>query len=101
MNHQHNQQTPPLRSAKMDAALRDVPQESLPTHHPGHRPGSEQLTSTTDVDGVAPQSPLTCPDTARRPDDIVGCGSANVTGPDSEGFHDCLDCGMFFKATAA
>lgn len=98
MNHQH---ISPFRCAKMDAALKEALQESLPTHHPGHRPGSEQLTLTTQVDSLAPPSPLTCPDTVRRPGDIIGCGSTNVTGPDDEGFHDCLDCGMFFKATAA
>lgn len=101
MDHQNHQQTSPFRCAKMDAALKEALQERLPADHPGHRPGSEQLALTKDVDALAPRSSLTCLDTARRPGDIVGCGSENVTGPDSEGFHDCLDCGMFFKTTAA
>ena len=100
MNRQHHQQTSPFRCAEMDAALKEALQESLPAHHPGHRPGFEQLMATTDVNAIASRLPITCPTTTRHPNDIVGCGSSNVTGPDSEGFHDCLDCGMFFKATA-
>jgi hypothetical protein len=39
--------------------------------------------------------PVTCP----PPGDvhpIQGCGSANIEGPDDEGFYDCLDCGIWF-----
>lgn len=39
-----------------------------------------------------------CPESKRHKDDIIGCGSSNVTGADEEGFHDCLSCGLFFKA---
>lgn len=28
--------------------------------------------------------------------EVVGCGSTNVSGPDSEGLYDCNDCGMWF-----
>lgn len=44
---------------------------------------------------------IRCPDKARCPGDLVGCGSTHVVGPDDEGFYDCLDCGLFFKADAA
>jgi len=27
---------------------------------------------------------------------IIGCGSTNVAGPDSDGVHHCRDCGMWF-----
>ena len=27
---------------------------------------------------------------------IIGCGSTNVAGPDSDGVYDCGDCGMWF-----
>lgn len=27
------------------------------------------------------------------------CGSGRVSGPDREGYYDCHDCGIFFKAT--
>lgn len=40
---------------------------------------------------------VVCPSNARHPDDVVGCGSANVSGPDEEGLFDCHDCGMFFN----
>lgn len=39
-----------------------------------------------------------CPATSRYPGDLAGCGSENVSPPDDEGFHDCCDCGLFFKA---
>ena len=29
--------------------------------------------------------------------DPAGCGSWKVSEPDSEGFRDCLACGLFFK----
>ena len=43
---------------------------------------------------------VTCPtsrfrDTGER-HTIIGCGSTNVAGPDTDGFHDCRDCGMWF-----
>jgi hypothetical protein len=41
--------------------------------------------------------PPRCPDTVRCSDDVVGCGSLNVTGPDRENLFDCLDCGMWFE----
>lgn len=46
-------------------------------------------------------TPLHCPDWARTPDDIVGCGSANIEGPDGEGLYDCLDCGIWFTKESA
>ncbi len=43
---------------------------------------------------------LACPVTT-RPDYIrmglQGCGSNNLTGPDDEGWYDCLDCGLAFS----
>lgn len=39
-----------------------------------------------------------CPTHKRCPDDIVGCGSTNVTAPDDEGLYDCIDCGIWFRA---
>ena len=41
--------------------------------------------------------PVKCPDNSRFEDDLVGCGSTDVIGPDEEGFYDCLNCGLFFK----
>lgn len=43
---------------------------------------------------------VVCPAEARYPGDIVGCGSANVVGPDHEGLFDCCDCGIFFNPQA-
>lgn len=48
-----------------------------------------------------PESKLTCPSESRHSGDIVGCGSTNVGLADEEGFHDCLDCGLFFKVEGA
>ena len=39
-----------------------------------------------------------CPAESRFEDDVCGCGSENVQGPDAEGAYDCLDCGIFFTA---
>jgi hypothetical protein len=47
---------------------------------------------------VSEESAIRCPANARHPGDIVGCGSANLVGPDDEGFYDCLDCGIWFTA---
>jgi hypothetical protein len=41
-----------------------------------------------------------CPQAPRFPGDLTGCGSTNVTQPDDEGFHDCCNCGLFFKGNA-
>jgi hypothetical protein len=43
---------------------------------------------------------LRCPTTSRGPDDLVGCGSTNIQGPDTDGTYDCLDCGLWFTAEA-
>ena len=48
-----------------------------------------------------PNSSLRCPTVARWEGDLIGCGGANLTGEDDEGFFDCLDCGLFFKRDAA
>ncbi len=34
-------------------------------------------------------------------DDILGCGSTNLSGPDSEGLYDCLECGIWFPRKEA
>jgi hypothetical protein len=47
------------------------------------------------------QNSLKCPTAPRYPGDLVGCGSAKLTGPDHEGLYDCCDCGLFFTAEAA
>jgi len=43
---------------------------------------------------------LTCPTSQHtrdgKPHAIIGCGSTNVSGPDDEGFVDCLACGIWF-----
>ena len=43
---------------------------------------------------------LRCPSTRRQDTDLIGCGSANVSGPDEEGLCDCHDCGLFFRPEA-
>lgn len=45
---------------------------------------------------AGPVKPVTCPVRPRFDGDIVGCGSAHLSGPDTEGYYDCLDCGIFF-----
>lgn len=44
---------------------------------------------------------LKCPTEPRYHDDLIGCGSNRLTGPDGEGLYDCCDCGLFFTAEAA
>jgi hypothetical protein len=44
---------------------------------------------------------VACPEHRRCADDVVGCGSTNVSGPDEEGFFDCLECGVFFNPLRA
>jgi hypothetical protein len=43
---------------------------------------------------------LTCPTATTKPDGtphtIVGCGSTDVQGPDSDGLYDCGSCGIWF-----
>jgi hypothetical protein len=53
----------------------------------GNEPGRwKQVTCPTSVqDGIDPA------------DQIIGCGSANIAGPDFEGLYDCLNCGMWFR----
>lgn len=41
-----------------------------------------------------------CPTNKRHEGDLVGCGSSSVTDADEEGFHDCSDCGLFFKVSS-
>lgn len=44
---------------------------------------------------------ITCPTNLQEAvtpaDDIVGCGSSDVVGPDDEGFYDCRQCGIWFS----
>lgn len=44
---------------------------------------------------------ITCPTEPQEgvtpADDILGCGSTDVVGPDSEGFYDCRNCGIWFS----
>lgn len=42
-----------------------------------------------------------CPTNESHPGDIVGCGSSNVTQPDTEGLRDCCACGIWFRADEA
>ena len=42
-----------------------------------------------------------CPTGARHKDDLVGCGSTHLRGPDEEGLYDCLECGLFFTEAAS
>lgn len=44
---------------------------------------------------------VTCPAEPRHPDDVVGCGSEHVCGPDAEGLFDCGHCGVFFNPRKA
>ena len=41
-----------------------------------------------------------CPKHTVKDSTLLGCGSTNVIGPDSEGFYDCLNCGLLFKVRA-
>lgn len=51
-----------------------------------------------EADRKVPDTPVACPIKSRHPGDTVGCGSNNVTHADDEGFRDCQECGLFFKA---
>jgi hypothetical protein len=42
-----------------------------------------------------------CPTTSRFENDLIGCGSREISFPDSEGMFDCYNCGIFFTAEAA
>ncbi|PNE59796.1 hypothetical protein A8H39_01220 [Paraburkholderia fungorum] len=53
------------------------------------------------VDRKLAETRVTCPTESGHLGDIVGCGSTNVSQADDEGFHDCRDCGPFFKAEGA
>jgi hypothetical protein len=44
---------------------------------------------------------VACPKTPRHEADFVGCGHIFESDEDSEGFHDCPHCGLFFKTDAA
>jgi hypothetical protein len=55
-------------------------------------------TVTVEIDGKTYK--LRCPDENRGEDDVVGCGSDKVTGPNGEGLYDC-ECGMWFDLKAA
>jgi hypothetical protein len=46
------------------------------------------------------REPVRCPSHPNLKGELAGCGSTNVSGPDDEGFYDCHDCGLFFKAGA-
>ena len=63
--------------------------------------GGRIFTPTEDIlsfKPVAVTPVVRCPAEARFKDDVCGCGSANVQGPDGEGVYDCGDCGIFFTA---
>ena len=52
------------------------------------------------MNGHQGTTPVTCP-TSRFRDlgehhATIGCGSTNVTGPDTDGIYDCAECGMWF-----
>jgi len=55
---------------------------------------------TDEPEGRADVTGLRCPSTRRQDTDLIGCGSANVSGPDEEGLCDCHDCGLFFRPEA-
>lgn len=44
---------------------------------------------------------LCCPAGVRHPEDVMGCGSEKIAGPDAENLFDCCDCGMFFNPLTA
>lgn len=43
------------------------------------------------------ETDIRCPISHDPDDDLSGCGSTNVIGPDDEGLYDCCDCGLFFR----
>jgi hypothetical protein len=55
----------------------------------------EDPTHTISLEGAA-VGPR-CPAESRFDGDIEGCGSANISPKDEEGYQDCYDCGVFFK----
>ena len=57
---------------------------------------STQFTGTFEGGTLVVQK-VVCPDTLGQLEDIQGCGSSSVVGPDEEGFFDCNACGLFFK----
>jgi len=58
----------------------------------GPRPSMKDYQTPTFKD-IGPR----CPKEKRHGKDLIGCGSANLDGPDAEGFYDCRDCGLWFK----
>lgn len=68
---------------------------------------AEQIAFVNRIENMEPeaaQRALSGPDAvcpnwpSDQDEDIQGCGSRNVIGPDKEGLYDCLDCGLFFRA---
>jgi len=55
----------------------------------------EDPTHTISLEGAA--AGPRCPTESRFEGDIEGCGSANISPKDEEGYQDCYDCGVFFK----
>ncbi|WP_321966972.1 hypothetical protein [Burkholderia cepacia] len=50
--------------------------------------------------GKLPETTVSCSVKSRHPGDRVGCSSTNVSPADEEGFDECQDCALFFRAAA-
>jgi hypothetical protein len=98
---------------------RDAVSRALTTETtPGRLLGNELGPSFLDVLSVAPGNfdseftgngdgftlsvkRVACRTSVRGADEVVGCGSTNVSGPDEEGMYDCCECGVFFNPRRA
>lgn len=64
-------------------------------------PGNADISyEVTDEEFSLRVSKVVCPTKTRHANDVIGCGSTSVSGPDEEGLFDCQDCGIFFQPTA-
>jgi hypothetical protein len=85
-NNAYNQEAIRVGAAMNDALA------ALPQQASSRREGDDEMPETT-----CPREGFTAEDGTH----FEGCGSTNVSTPDDEGLHDCLDCGLWFTAASS
>lgn len=85
---------------KLFGQIHNIPLEVL-DRAPGNLSASYEHKDETFTIEFLRLSRLTCPTASNGASSLIGCGSTNVSEPDDEGFHDCGDCGLFFKRLVA